>query len=210
MRHVWFDTLDLTDADRHRPELYRARSLRVEHSAGYASTPDFLHTLAIEVSAAPVTGYTVPRVAQLAARTNQFNLTGVRFDTPTTATMADSAHHMVAAFSVVDRFGDEGIVGAVWVDVAPPVWRIRNAVLSCRVLGRGIEFAIVEWVARQARVAGASRLAARFVPTDRNGAADGFLDKAGFAVGADGWAELDLADYSDNLPTWIKLREEQQ
>jgi FkbH-like protein len=159
----------------------------------------------------PVTAYTVPRVAQLAARTNQFNLTGIRFDEATTAAMGGEPGHLVAGFGVVDRFGDEGVVGAVWADLTPRVWRIGNVVLSCRVLGRGIEFAIVEWIARRAAAAGAQRLVARFVRTDRNGAADGFLEKAGFLPsGEDGWCALDLAGRPDTCPTWIRLRDDER
>jgi len=211
LRHGWFDVLDLTDTDRNRPELYRARSMRTEHSAAFSTAEDYLHALAIEVSGTPVTGYTVPRVAQLAARTNQFNLTCIRFDEVTTAAMGSDPGHLVATFSVADRFGDEGIVGAVWIDVTPQVWPIGNVVLSCRVLGRGVEFAIVEWIARRAAAAGADQLAARFVRTGRNGAADGFLEKAGFTPsGDDGWYALDLADRPDTFPTWIRLRDEER
>jgi FkbH-like protein len=211
LRHGWFDVLDLTDTDRDRPDLYRARSMRIEHSTTFSTTEDYLHALELDVAGTPVTAYTVPRVAQLAARTNQFNLTGIRFDEATTAAMGGEPGHLVAGFGVVDRFGDEGVVGAVWADLTPRVWRIGNVVLSCRVLGRGIEFAIVEWIARRAAAAGAERLVARFVRTDRNGAADGFLEKAGFIPsGEDGWCALDLAGRPDTCPTWIRLRDDER
>lgn len=211
LRHGWFDVLELTDTDRDRPRLYRTRSQRAEHSVAFATPEEYLRALDIEVTGAPVTGYTVPRAAQLAARTNQFNLTGLRFDEATTAALGADPDHLVAVFTVADRFGDEGIVGAVWVDVAAPEWRIANLVLSCRVLGRGVEFAVIEWIARRAAAAGAERLAARFVRTDRNGAVDGFLDKAGFpAPGEDDWCAVDLAGRPDNFPAWIRLRDDEQ
>ena len=208
LRHGWFDVLELTGTDRERPDLYRARAQRIEHSAGFASTTDYLHALAIEVTGSPVTEYTAPRAAQLAARTNQFNLTGVRYDEATTAAMAADPGRLVATFTVADRFGDEGIVGAAWVTVTESEWRVENVVLSCRVLGRGIEFAVLEWIARRAQAAGAPVLAARFVSTDRNGAADGFLEKAGLAPTAEpGWRSLGLTDRPDTFPTWIRLRD---
>jgi FkbH-like protein len=209
LRRGWFDVLDLTDTDRDRPELYRARSMRTAHSTEFSTTEDYLQSLAIEVSAQPATAYTVPRAAQLAARTNQFNLTGIRFDAATTGAMAAEGH-LVATFAVADRFGDEGIVGAAWVAAAPQAWHVDNLVLSCRVLGRGIEFAVVEWIARRAAAAGATRLTARFVHTGRNGAADGFLEKAGFTPSdGDGRYAVELTARPDALPTWIRLREDE-
>jgi FkbH-like protein len=210
LRCGWFDVLDLTEADVDRPQLYRARSQRVAEAAASTSTAKFLHTLDIEVSGASADGYTVPRAAQLAARTNQFNLTGERFDEAHTAAMAADPGEMVAVFAVRDRFGDEGIVGAAWVERTPGRWRARNLVLSCRVLGRGIELAVVEWIARQAAAAGATELLARYRPTDRNGAADGFLDKAGFGPAAGGWQALPLVGRAENLPDWIRLRDEER
>ncbi|MDQ1740349.1 MAG: hypothetical protein QOE53_2001, partial [Pseudonocardiales bacterium] len=76
----WFDVLDLTETDRERPALYRTRALRSDFEGGFGSSEDYLHALNIELRVEPVTAFGVARVAQLAARTNQFNLTGIRFD----------------------------------------------------------------------------------------------------------------------------------
>jgi FkbH-like protein len=208
LRDGWFDVPELTDTDRSRPELYRARAQRTEHAAAFATPREYLEALAIEVTGAPVTGYTVARAAQMAARTNQFNLTGELFDPAATAAMAAGPEHLVATFGVRDRFGDEGIVGAAWLRTAGPRWELANLVLSCRVLGRGVEFAIAGWLAQRAAAAGADRLAARFVATGRNGAADGYLDKAGFGpAGPDGWREIELDNRPDTVPAWIRLRD---
>ncbi len=60
--------------------------------------------------------------------------------------MSTDAGHLVVALSVRDRFGDEGIVGALWAERGAQTWRVLNFVLSCRVLGRGIELAALDWV----------------------------------------------------------------
>ncbi|MFL6136660.1 MAG: HAD-IIIC family phosphatase [Frankiaceae bacterium] len=214
LRTGWFDVVELTETDRQRPELYRSRALRTDFSSGFGSSEDYLHALGIELTAEPVSGFSVARVAQLAARTNQFNLTGVRFDEATTTALSADPGHLVAAFSVSDRFGDEGIVGAAWVQRGERTWRVLNLVLSCRVLGRGVELAIADWLAGQARAAGAAVLEGRFVPSRKNGVAAGFWPSAGFARsdpgadGADGEAfALDLSSASGGIPAWIALRE---
>ena len=156
VRDGWFDVVALTDTDRRRGELYRARIDRRAFSTEFETPKEYLRALNIELKIAPATDYTVARIAQLAARTNQFNLTGVRFDDITTAAMSADHGYLVSSLEVSDRFGEEGIVGAVWVEQGERVWKVLNLVLSCRVLGRGVEFAALGWLAGRARTAGAA------------------------------------------------------
>ncbi|MFK8846347.1 hypothetical protein [Streptomyces sp. Ac-502] len=186
MRHGWFDVPELTGTDRKRPELYRARSLRSDFSGGFASAEDYLKALDLRVAVEPVTRFTATRVAQLAARTNQFNLTGVRFDEAATVAMLTDPAYLVVSVSVRDRFGDEGVVGAAWVEKAADAWHVRNLVLSCRVLGRGVEFAVAGRLARQAREAAVPRLTGAFVPSAKNAVAAAFWEKAGFVPAGEG------------------------
>jgi FkbH-like protein len=206
VRHGWFDVMTLTDTDRARPELYRTRAMRSDFSAGFGSSQEFLAALGLEMDIAPATGFTVGRVAQLAARTNQFNLTGIRFDEAATARLSGDPGHLVASVAVADRFGDEGIVGALWVECGPVTWRVLNLVLSCRVLGRGVELAIVGWLAEQARAAGATTLEGSFVPSAKNGVAADFWTRAGFTPDGEIFT-LNVAAAADIAPAWITLRE---
>jgi len=209
LRRGLFDVPELTDTDRRRPELYRSRALRTGFATGFASSEDYLRALDIRVLARPVTAFEVGRVAQLSARTNQFNLTGRRFDEAVTTAMSTDPEHLVAAFTVTDRFGDEGIVGAVWVERRGRVWWVLNMVLSCRVFGRGVEFAMADWIVRRARAAGATALAGRYVPTPRNGVAGGFWEKAGFTPSGEDGVFAAVPDAAPScLPTWISYQEE--
>jgi FkbH-like protein len=204
--------LALTDTDRKRPDLYRTRALRSDFSSGFSSTEDYLHALELGVEMALANEFTIGRIAQLAARTNQFNLTGIRFDEATTAQMSSSPDHLVASVSVSDRFGDEGLVGAMWVERRPAEWRVLNMVLSCRVFNRGIETAAMSWLARQAAAAGATALEGRFVPSAKNGVASGFWAETGFSpVDSDGSVfRYDLGGPELSTPKWITLREREQ
>lgn len=206
LRHGWFDVMTLTETDRKRPELYRTRAMRSDFSESFGSSEEFLQALELKVEIAPVTDFTIARVAQLAARTNQFNLTGVRFDQAATARMKDSPDHTVVSISVADRFGDEGIVGALWVEHADGVWRVLNMVLSCRVLGRGVELAAAAWLLQRAREAGARLVEGRFTPSQKNGVAADFWSRAGF-TGDGAVFTADPAAAADVMPTWITIRE---
>ncbi|MFD1146675.1 HAD-IIIC family phosphatase [Saccharothrix hoggarensis] len=207
LSHGWFDVPDLTDTDRQRPGLYRTRALRSDFAGGFGSSEDYLHALGVELTVERASEFSVARVAQLAARTNQFNLTGLRFDEAATAERIADPGRLVATFAVADRFGDEGVIGAAWVECGDDVWRVENLVLSCRVLGRGVELAIAAWLARQAREAGATTLEGRFVPSKKNGVASGFWSKAGFTDAGDGAFTLALTGDAVSTPAWIKVLE---
>jgi FkbH-like protein len=203
----WFDVMTLTDTDRQRADLYRARAERSEFETGFGTPEKYLRALGLRLEVAPVTEYTLVRVAQLAARTNQFNLTGIRFDETATAGLNDNGDYLVGSISVADRFGDEGIVGGLWVQLGRRSWTVLNMVLSCRVLGRGIELGVVGWLARRARSAGVTALNGRYVPSGRNRVSAGFWEKAGFTSTADGEFTLDLEKSTVDVPEWITLRE---
>ncbi|WP_435217272.1 HAD-IIIC family phosphatase [Streptomyces sp. bgisy034] len=213
LRHGWFDVMALTDTDRKRPELYRNRALRGDFSSGFDSSEDFLRALDLKVEVAPATEYTIGRIAQLAARTNQFNLTGIRYDEAATRRMSEDAGHLVLSVSVADRFGDEGIVGALWVERTDEVWRVLNLVLSCRVLSRGVERAAVGRLADLAARAGARTVEGHYRPSDRNGVAADFWTGAGFTPAASPQETetrvftLDAATAREIAPEWIALNE---
>ncbi|MBE1533913.1 HAD-IIIC family phosphatase [Actinomadura algeriensis] len=214
----WFDTAALTDTDRRRADLYRARAERVGFATGFGAAEDFLRALRIEVEIAPATDFTVPRAAQLAARTNQFNLTGVRFDEAATAKLAASPEHLVATVAVTDRFGAEGVVGALWAAREERGWRVLNLVLSCRVLGRGIETAIAGWLTRRAAAAGAAAVVGGYVRSPRNAVAADYWTGCGFTAvpgGAGDGTEFVLPlggaeDAPVAVPDWITLQDKER
>ena len=206
----FFDVLELTDTDRQRPALYRSRALRSDFAGGFGSSEDYLQALEIELTLAEADEFAVPRVAQLAARTNQFNLTGIRYDEASTAAMSTDPGHLVVALSVRDRFGDEGIVGALWAERGEQTWRVLNFVLSCRVLGRGIELAALDWVCGRATAAGASAVEGRFVRSAKNSAAADFWLRAGFTTTDTEVFHLNLQDRRDPAPAWISVRERKE
>ncbi|MBZ5790686.1 HAD-IIIC family phosphatase [Burkholderia contaminans] len=201
----WFDSLALTDTDRNRPALYRARSDRQQYSNGFASRDDYLHALGIQLVPKAAERFTIARIAQLAARTNQFNLTGERHDDAQLEQMANDPGHFVYSFSARDRFGDDGIVGAVWGTRDASAWRVTNFVLSCRVLGRSIEVAIVGWLATRAREAGARTLEGRYVASPRNAVAAELWPTCGFAPSRDDCFALPLSGAFAPTPAWIHI-----
>ncbi|MCP3799983.1 HAD-IIIC family phosphatase [Allokutzneria sp. A3M-2-11 16] len=211
LRGGWFDTLELTDTDRKRPGLYKARAERGNFAEGFGSAEDYLKALDVVVTIAEATPFDVARIAQLAARTNQFNLTGLRFDQAETTTMSDSDEHIVLSCSVADRFGDEGMVGAAWVRKDADAWEVLNLVMSCRVLGRGVEQAMVGWLLRRAKETGVATLRGTFTPSARNTVSSKLWSQLGFEHIGDREStqvhELAVDGAADLVPDSIQLKE---
>ncbi|MFJ1806387.1 MULTISPECIES: HAD-IIIC family phosphatase [unclassified Streptomyces] len=204
-----FVQLGTTDTDTDRTGLYRDRRERGRLRGTHSSAEDYLRDLDIRVLIRPADAFTLPRLIQLELRTNQFNLTGRSHGEALTRRMADSPDHLVLAVEVTDRFGAEGVVGGVWLDRRPDRWVVRNLVLSCRVLSRGVEQAVLQHVADRARAADASLLEAHFRPTGRNTPAAGLYPSAGFAPTAAADDTHRYLTHPDSLatlaPDWITL-----
>ncbi|WP_430502699.1 HAD-IIIC family phosphatase [Micromonospora trifolii] len=207
-----FTVLATGATDRERTELYRARSGRERFAATFDSAADYLHELKLRVTVRPVDDLSLPRVAQLGLRTNQFTMTERAHTEAQTRQRAASPDHLVLTVEVTDRFGAEGLVGGVWLDRRDPdAWVIENFVLSCRVFSRGVEQAALHRVAELAGSTGATRLEALFRPTTRNKPGGAVWPATGFTVASeqDGTIRhvLPLHPPPRLLPAWIALEE---
>ena len=209
-----FDTLALTDEDRNRNKLYAEQRIRQEAQAelqASGSLDDYLADLKMVVEIDPANDVNLPRIAQLTGKTNQFNLTTRRY---TEAELSDRQALGWKVFSarVRDRFGDNGLTGVV---IAEPTldgaWLIDTLLLSCRVMGRGVESALLGQLADTARSAGAHHLRGWYLPTPKNDVVRTCYADRGFQLveeHADGRAlwELDLTDSTVEVPAWLTVR----
>ncbi|AQT75128.1 HAD-IIIC family phosphatase [Streptomyces sp. fd1-xmd] len=176
----WFDSLRLTDEDRARGGEYRRRRERGALRTGSGSYEEFLRALEVSVGLGPPRSHELARVSQLTLRTNQFNLTGVGYTESGLALRAAAPGQLLLVARSADRFGDNGLVGAVLAGVAGEVLRLDGMWLSCRVLGRGVEQACLALLLARARELGLSSVTARYVPTARNHRARDFYPSCGF------------------------------
>ncbi|MGE0759803.1 MAG: hypothetical protein AB7O38_22490, partial [Pirellulaceae bacterium] len=134
-------------------------------------------------------------------KTNQFNLTTRRHSAEELRQILADPHCVALTVRVTDRFGDNGIVGAAIVRVQGDAATLDSFLLSCRVIGRRVETALLVRVTEWARRQGASYLIGEFLPTTKNAPAAGFFVAHGFAQvggGAEGsrWLlDLDFVPY---------------
>ncbi|MCM2393827.1 HAD-IIIC family phosphatase [Streptomyces albipurpureus] len=178
----WFDVPELTVEDRARAELYRTDAARQDLQESAGSMEEYLAGLDVEVSLSPVREHEIARVSQVTLRTNQFNLTTERLQQADIRTRRQSAEHLVLAIRSADRFGENGLVGAVLISGigSDGGWRIDNMLLSCRVFARGIEETCLAAVLRKAKEAGARGVHADYRPTAKNHRVRSLYPSVGF------------------------------
>ena len=121
--------------------------------------------------------FNISRIAQMTQKTNQFNLTTQRYSEADVRQLLDN-QWKIYCIRVSDKFGDNGITGAVFIADNS----IENILLSCRILGKGIETAFIKFVFKLLVEDGVSALEAKFIPTLKNRQVADFYDRLGFSV----------------------------
>jgi len=175
-----FDQLFLSPEDRQRAQWYHGDQARKRLQTAHPSLETFLEELEMTVTIGEVSGDTLPRVAQLVAKTNQFNLTTRRHTAAHLESMLD-AGAVGLWIRVRDRFGDHGLVGVTMaVSQGTDQWTIDTFLLSCRVIGRRIETALLSALANAVRIRGGKTLVGEYLPTPKNAPAEAFYPIHGF------------------------------
>lgn len=191
--HVWaFDHLLVTEEDRNRSAYYaQAQEFGRElHKA--VSLEDFVAGLQVRVAVNRMTPATLPRVAQLTQRTNQFNFSTIRRSEAEMQALSCSDTHECFTAVVSDRFGEYGLTGVLILEIAPGELRVDTLLLSCRVLGRGVEHRLMAFIGGMAHERGLDVVSLRFRTTAKNAPSRQFLDtlEAERRVAAEGEIEF--------------------
>jgi FkbH-like protein len=176
-----FDRLDITKEDRQRADMMTAEQQRAALSSSL-SKEEFRKSLAVRIDFFRTQPEDLERITQLINKTNQFNLTTIRRSLDEVRSLAHSDQYRIFGLRVSDKFGDYGLTGVIIVEI-PVGGReliVDTFLLSCRVLGRGVETALLAALAEEARMAGAEHLVASFIPTAKNAPAASFLPDHGF------------------------------
>lgn len=204
-----FEQWTITEEDRQRGALYAAEAGRRSAAAAAVDMPSFYRQLDMRLSISMDDAMQVSRIAQLTQRTNQFNMNAIRCTDADIRRYRESPDYHVLAARLVDRFGDNGIIGAALVERSGEEWRLPVFLMSCRVLGRTVEQCFLKWIGALARDAGAARLIAWFKPTVKNQPFAGFYQDSGMRQADNDkdvqrWIwDLDRADLA--MPDWMTL-----
>lgn len=176
----WFDTLTLSEEDRKRGELYRSEVLRKELKEKTTNLGEYLESLEMVVEIARANDFAVPRIAQLTQKTNQFNLTTRRYSDADVKGMLVRKDCDVLYIKLADKLGDSGIIGVCIINYEAQRAVIDTLLLSCRILGRGVEEALLTQISKLATQKGCKEIVGQYIPTKKNGQVKDFYQGHGF------------------------------
>ena len=179
-RGLYFPTIALTAEDLARHGSYQANAERREFEQSEASLDGFLAGLEMTAAHGPVDAATLPRVAQLVNKTNQFNLTARRYTEEQIQAAGKTNGWWQRWFRLADRFGDHGLIGVLLVEKGRLRWRIDVWLMSCRILGRQMEEFMFFALQAAARDEGAQELLGEYLPTAKNQLVEGLYARLGF------------------------------
>ena len=189
-----FYAASLTDEDRARAAAYAAERDRAT-LVTETDTSGFLVGLDLRLTVRPPRDGELDRVVQLFTKTNQFNLTTRRHDAAAVMAMCADPKARLWIARLADRYGDYGLIGVVaTIDTEDGHREIDSLLLSCRILGRNVEEAVIAEIDAAARRDGATRLVGRYIATAKNPMVADFYPGHGFVADGDGVFVRDLAD----------------
>ena len=205
----YFEALTISEDDRRRADFYRNNAVRSVEMRKLGSIDEYLASLEMECALAPFDEVGRARISQLINKSNQFNLTTKRYTEVQVAEIEHDPDAFHLQVRLVDKFGDNGMISVVIFKKAGLEWLCDTWLMSCRVLGRRVEEAILQTVITQARAGGAEALVGRYIPSAKNAMVAEHFGKLGFSLtkrepdGGSLW-RLALAEYQDrSLPMRI-------
>jgi FkbH-like protein len=201
----YFEQTGFSREDQHRAGFYKANALRAAQLERIGDHDDYLRSLGMTLSIAPFDPAGRKRIVQLISKSNQFNLTTRRYGEAEIAAMQSDSGVFTLQARLEDIFGDNGMISTVICRRTGSCWEVDSWIMSCRVLGRRVEEAILQHLVQQARLTGITEIVGRYIPTARNGLVrDHFrrlgFDQTGAQDGGTVW-QLVVASYSEkSLP----------
>jgi len=204
-----FDTLSRSEEDQRRGALYRQRDEAEAFRAESKTIEEFYRGLDMVVTFAPVCEESLARAAQLTQKTNQFNVTTIRYGEAELTERRRDPSWVLTTVQVRDRFGDNGIVGFMMARQTGAQLEIDTFLLSCRVIGRTVETAMLAYLFGLAKEKRLREMRGRIVPTAKNVPARDLYERHGFVKIAEEesssqWS-LIMEGASLEYPAWLQI-----
>jgi FkbH-like protein len=210
----YFEAVAFSEEDRRRAQLYQDNARRVALKAQAGDVDGYLASLNMQLTLSPFDDVGRARIAQLINKSNQFNLTTRRYTEAEVAATEQDPDAFTLQVRLTDSFGDNGMISVLICRRQGDAWDIDTWLMSCRVLGRKVEAAVLAELVAQGRAAGVKRLLGRYLPTEKNQLVADHYAKLGFELletrpdGSTWWQlPLDAVAPVVNLPMTIRRLE---
>jgi FkbH-like protein len=196
MHAGYFEALAFSDEDRQRAEQYQANGIRASLEQTSTDLPSYLRSLQMVIHFSAFDTVGRARIAQLINKSNQFNLTTRRYTEADVESMQGDPSLFTLQVRLTDRFGDNGMISVVICRPDDQAWSIDTWLMSCRVLKRQVEFAVLNEIMTAAKARGIQEVRGRYIPTGKNELVRNHYAELGFThvrTGEDGATEWRMA-----------------
>ena len=192
-----FEAANVTQLDNKRTVQYKEEANRVKAKNYFDNEDAFLQSLAMTCKVEAISPFSLPRIAQLSLRSNQFNLRTIRFDEESLSNYSNNPNHKVISFSLKDKYGDYGLIAALFLEKRAEELFIENWIMSCRVLKRGMEKFTLNYLVEFAKSLGCSKIGGQYLATPKNALVKEHYKDLGFLANQtdDSYWSLDIANY---------------
>lgn len=179
-RGGYFEVTTLSSDDKKRNEMYRENAKRAELQASFSNYKDYLLSLEMKGIIKAFEPVYMQRIAQLTNKSNQFNLTTKRYTQDEIEESASNPNYITLYGKLIDRFGDNGVVSVVIGKKEGKECHIDLWLMSCRVLKRDMEFAMMDTMVHRCLEQGIDTIYGYYYPTAKNGMVKDFFELQGF------------------------------
>lgn len=179
-RSGFFEVTNFSEDDLKRNEMYLANEQRNRMQKNFVDYGDYLRSLEMKAQIGAFDPAYFSRIAQLTNKSNQFNLTTHRYSQSEIEQIAADPQYLTLCGRLADKFGDNGVVSIVIGRKEKDVLHIELWLMSCRVLKRGMEYAMMDTLVKQCRDCGIRQIYGYFYPTAKNAMVKDFYALQGF------------------------------
>ena len=200
-----FNSFQITAEDRKKGQMYASQLHRKSSEKKFSNIDDFLASLNMEVTIKNPDNFTIPRISQLTMKTNQFNLTTKRYSEEDIKKMANTDKYLIRTFSVIDKFGDNGLTGLYIINKENKQrWKIDTFLMSCRIMGRNVEKVMLNDLIENAKRENIQELIGHYYPTKKNPVTKDLYSNFGFSRKSDTDYVLEIPQFEKEQISYIK------
>ena len=178
----YFEPISIGKEDLQRAKLYEENAQRSQLQQKFANYGEYLDSLEMSAEIAEFNNTYIERISQLTNKTNQFNLTTRRYTLSEIESTMSDGRHIGLYGKLTDRFGDNGLISIVLGRIEGAQLHMDLWLMSCRVLKREMEFAMLDSLVERARANGVKEIIGSYLPTPKNGMVEDHYEKLGFTL----------------------------
>ena len=200
-REGYFEAIAISGDDLKRADYYAQNAVRESEQAVFGDYGEFLASLNMSAEIAPFSPVYLDRITQLTNKTNQFNVTTRRYTQAEIEQISREDRFIHLYGRLTDKFGDNGLISVVVGEIEGSSLNVLLWLMSCRVLKRGMEQAMMDTLVEACQARGLQTIVGTYLPTAKNAMVENLYGELGFtrvsreASGESRWRFDIPADY---------------